>query len=137
ILETLADYGTVTKNAGILTEYCRQALGRSICRQYQNENSELTVFTVSPEIEKMIADAVVHTEHGSYLGLEPGVAKDIMLRIRRTLESAGIKSPVLLCSAHIRMYVRQLMERYLPPAAILSHGEVPPNLRVTSLGMVS
>jgi flagellar biosynthesis protein FlhA len=138
IFETLADYGAMTKNFNILTEYCRQALGRSICRQYQNEANELMVFTVSPEIEKSISDAIVHTEQGSYLGLEPRLAKDIMQRIRRAVESgAGSKSPVLLCSANVRMYVRQLIERYLPAAAILSHNEIPPNLRVTSVGMVS
>jgi flagellar biosynthesis protein FlhA len=138
IFETLADYGAMTKNFNILTEYCRQALGRSICRQYQNEANELMVFTVSPEIEKSISDAIVHTEQGSYLGLEPRLAKDIMQRIRRTVESgAGSKSPILLCSANVRMYVRQLIERYLPAATILSHNEIPPNLRVTSVGMVS
>ena len=138
IFEALADYGAMTKNVNILTEYCRQALGRSICRQYQNEANELTVFTVSPEIEKSISDAIVHTEQGSYLGLEPRLAKDIMLRIRRTVESGAVsKSPVLLCSANVRMYVRQLIERFLPSAAILSHNEIPPNLRVTSVGMVS
>jgi flagellar biosynthesis protein FlhA len=138
IFETLADYASMTKNANILTEYCRQALGRSICRQYQNEQNELVVFTISPEIEKSVGDAIVHTEQGSYLALEPRLAKDIMQRIKRTVESAaGGKSPVLLCSANIRMYIRQLIERYLPSAAILSHNEIPPNIRVTSVGMVS
>jgi flagellar biosynthesis protein FlhA len=138
ILETLADYGTMTKNIGILTEYCRQALGRTICRQFQTDQNELIVFTVSPEIEKSIADAIVHTEQGSYLALEPRLAKDIMQRIRRTLDSAAAsKNSVLLCSANVRMYVRQLIERYLPGAAILSHTEIPPNIRVTSVGMVS
>jgi flagellar biosynthesis protein FlhA len=138
IFETLADYASMTKNANILTEYCRQALGRSICRQYQNEQNELVVFTVSPEIEKNVGDAIVHTEQGSYLALEPRLAKDVMQRIKRTVESAaGGKSPVLLCSANVRMYVRQLIERYLPNATILSHNEIPPNIRVTSVGMVS
>jgi len=138
ILETLADYGSMTKNIGILTEYCRQALGRSICRQFQNDQQELTVFTISPEIEKSVADAIVHTEQGSYLALEPRLAKDVMQRIRRTLDSAaGAKNPILLCSANVRMYVRQLIERYIPTATILSHNEIPPNVRVTSVGMVS
>ena len=35
ILETLADFGGYTKNIAALTEYCRQALGRSICKPYQ------------------------------------------------------------------------------------------------------
>ena len=128
----------MTKNVNILTEYCRQALGRSICRQYQTEKNDLVVFTISPEIEKNIGDAIVHTEQGSYLALEPRLAKDVMQRIRRAIDSSAAgKSPVLLCSANVRMYVRQLIERYLPSAAILSHNEIPPNVRVTSVGMVS
>ncbi len=138
IFETLADYGTMTKNVNILTEYCRQALGRFICRQYQNERNELLVFTLSPEIEKNIADAIVHTEQGSYLALDPRMAKDTMLRIRRTVDGAAAgRNPVVICSANVRMYVRQLLERYLPGAAILSHNEIPPNLQVTPVGMVS
>jgi len=138
IFETLADYATLTKNVNILTEYCRQALGRSICKQYQNDQNELMVFTISPEIEKSIADGIVHTEQGSYLALEPRLAKDLMQRIRRTIESpAGARSPILLCSANVRMYVRQLIERLMPSSAILSHNEIPPNVRVTSVGMVS
>jgi flagellar biosynthesis protein FlhA len=138
LFETLADFGSMTKNVNILTEYCRQALGRSICRQYQNEQNELVVFTISPEMEKGIADAIVHTEQGSYLALEPKLAKDFMQKIRRTIESSmGSRNPVVLCSANVRMYVRQLIERYLPSSAILSHNEIPPNVRVTSVGMVS
>jgi flagellar biosynthesis protein FlhA len=138
IFETLADYGAMTKNMNILTEYCRQALGRSICKQYQTDLNELVVLTVSPEIEKSIADAVVHTEQGSYLALEPRLAKDFMQRIRKAVDSAAAgANPVLLCSANVRMYVHQLIERYLPSVAVLSHNEVPPNVRVTSSGMVS
>jgi flagellar biosynthesis protein FlhA len=138
IFETLADYGTTTKNVNILTEYCRQALARSICKNHQNDQNDLLVFTVSPEIEKQIADAIVHTEQGSYLALEPSRAKEIMLRIRETVEaSAAGKNPVLLSSANVRMYVRQLIERYLPGASILSHNEIPPNVNVISVGMVS
>ncbi len=138
ILETLADYGSYTKNIGVLTEYCRQALARSICRPYQNESGELPVFTVSPELEKAVNDGVVHTDQGAYLALEPRQAKDIMSRFRRTLESAaGAANPVILCSPNVRMYVRQLLERYMPGVAILSHSEIPPNVRVLSVGMVS
>jgi len=137
ILESLADYGSYTKNPVMLTEYCRQALGRTICKSYQNAEGELPVFTVSPDIEKNIADGVVHAEQGAYLALEPRQVKDIITRFRQTLENAGIAgNPVVLCSANVRMYVRQLLERFLPSAAILSHNEIPSNVRVLSLGMV-
>ena len=137
ILESLADYGSYTKNPIMLTEYCRQALGRSICKPYQNTEGELPVFTVSPDVEKNIADGVVHAEQGAYLALEPRQVKDIINRFRQTLENTGIAgNPVVLCSANVRMYVRQLLERFMPSAAILSHNEIPSNVRVLSLGMV-
>jgi flagellar biosynthesis protein FlhA len=138
VLETLADYGSYTKNAGLLTEYCRQALARPLCKPYQNENGELPVFTINPELEKAVAEGITHTDQGSYLALEPRQAKEIMGRFRRAIESAaGGGNPVILCSPNIRMYVRQLLERYLPNVAILSHNEIPPNVRVLSVGMVS
>ncbi len=138
ILETLADYGSFTKNPNLLTEYCRQALGRSICKPYLNESHDLHLFTVNPEIEKAVSDALVQTEQGSYLALEPKQAKEIMGRFRRTMETAGSTgNPVVLCSPNTRMYIRQLLERYLPNVAILSHNEIPPNIRVVSVGMVT
>jgi flagellar biosynthesis protein FlhA len=138
ILETLADYGSHTKNTAALTEYCRQALSRSICKPYQTDDGDLSVFTVSPDIEKSIVDGVVHSEQGSYLALEPHQAKEIMTRFRRTVEMAGnAGNPVILCSPSIRMYVRQLLERLLPNVAVLSHSEIPPSTRILSLGMVT
>jgi flagellar biosynthesis protein FlhA len=138
VLETLADFGSFTKNIAALTEYCRQALGRSICKQYQTEDGDLPVFTMSPELEKNIVDSVVHSDQGSYLALEPRQAKDIMSRFRRAVETAGSAgNPVVLCSPTSRMYVRQLLERFLPNVAIISHSEIPPSIRVLSLGMVT
>jgi len=138
ILETLADFGGYTKNATALTEYSRQALGRSICKPYQNEAGDLQVFTVSPDLEKNIGDGVVQSDQGSYLALEPRQAKDIMTRFRRTVETASASgNSVILCSPNIRMYVRQLLERLMPNVAILSHSEIPSTVRVLSLGMVT
>jgi flagellar biosynthesis protein FlhA len=138
ILETLADYGSYTKNIAALTEYCRQALGRSICKTYQTDDGDLPVFTISPDLEKNISDGVIHSDQGSYLALEPRQAKDIMARFRHTVETAGnAGNPVILCSPTVRMYVRQLLERFLPNVAILSHSEIPPSIRVLSLGMVT
>jgi flagellar biosynthesis protein FlhA len=138
ILEALADYGTFTKNVGILTEYARQALSRSLCKPYLTDRNEMVVYTVSPEIEKSVNDGIVQTEQGAYLAMEPRLAKDVMSRFRRALETATTGgNPVILCSPNVRMYIRQLLERFMPHVAILSHSEVPPNIRVSSIGMVN
>ena len=62
----------------------------------------------------------------------------IMARFKNSLESAGIAaSPVVLCSGNIRMHLRQLLERFMPNVAIISHSEIPPSVRVMSVGMVA
>lgn len=58
ILETLADYGVVTKDVEVLTEYVRQALKRTIAAKYANENHELQVAVIQPKLEEIIAQSI-------------------------------------------------------------------------------
>ena len=45
ILETLADYASVSKDLGFLIEKVRQALGRQICLQYADDDGVLRAHT--------------------------------------------------------------------------------------------
>jgi flagellar biosynthesis component FlhA len=42
----------------------------------------------------------------------------------------------LLTSSGARFFVRQILEANHPQVTVLSHGEVPPGLRVVSLGVL-
>ncbi|GFO53265.1 flagellar biosynthesis protein FlhA [Geomonas sp. Red276] len=138
ILETLADYGGVTKDPDMLTEFVRQSLGRYIVEQYKREDDNLCVLTMDREVEETIADAVQLSEQGSYLAIDPHVAQKILAAIRRNAEqfdSVGAL-PVLMASPTIRRHVKKLTERYLPNLAVISHNEIPPNIKIQSLGVV-
>jgi flagellar biosynthesis protein FlhA len=52
ILETLADFAPITKDSDTLTEYVRQALYRTITRQYTGSDGSLPLLTLDPRIEK-------------------------------------------------------------------------------------
>ena len=58
ILETLADWGTKTKDLDVLTEYVRNALRRTICHQYATPQAggklKLTCITLDPALEDLI-----------------------------------------------------------------------------------
>src|SRR5216117_3182119 len=71
IFETLADYGSQTKDPITLTEMTRAALCRSITKNLTNETGELTVITLSPEWESQLSAAMTRTESGSYLAVDP------------------------------------------------------------------
>ena len=138
ILETLADYGGMTKDPEMLTEFVRQSLGRYIVEQYKREDDTLCVLTMDRDVEETIADAVQLSEQGSYLAIEPGAAQRILATIRRNAEqfdSTGAL-PVLMASPTIRRHVKKLTERFMPNLAVISHNEIPPNIKIQSLGVV-
>jgi len=138
ILETLADYGGVTKDPEMLTEFVRQSLGRYIVEQYKREDDTLCVLTMDREVEEIIVDSVQLSEQGSYLAIEPNTAQRILAVIRRNAEqfdSTGTM-PVLLASPTIRRHVKKLTERFMPNLAVISHNEIPPNIKIQSLGVV-
>ena len=137
IFETLADYGKVTTDTDLLTEYVRQALARQITSQYAVEGV-LKVVTLSGANEKAVADAIEQTEHGTYLSLSPDASQQMINSVGHELEQASIQgiSPVLLCSPAVRMYLKQLIERFFPMIAVLSYNELDSNIEVQSIGVV-
>ncbi|MET3697968.1 flagellar biosynthesis protein FlhA [Bacillus oleivorans] len=137
IFETLADYGKMTSNTDLLTEYVRQALARQITAQYVSGDL-LKVITLSGQVEKVIADSIQQTEHGHYLSIDPGIAQKIVEKLAKEVEKLSLteQTPLVLCSPAVRMYVRQLTERYFPTVPILSYNELETNIEIQSVGVV-
>jgi flagellar biosynthesis protein FlhA len=139
IFETLADYGQMTKDTDLLTEYVRQSLSRQISKQYAPDQEPLKVITLGGTVEKKIADAVQQTEHGNYLSMDLNDSQALFDTITSEMKriSAIDQLTVILCSPAVRMYVRQLIERYLPDVVVLSYNELEPDLEVQSIGVVN
>lgn len=139
IFETLADFGKMTTDTDILTEYVRQALARQITSQLVSEGDVLKVVTLSGRVEKAIAEGVQQTEHGNYLSLDPNVSQDIIQAVASQVEQLSLQElqSIILCSPAVRMYVKQLIERYLPNVPVLSYNELEANVEVQSVGVVN
>ncbi|MBT1071934.1 flagellar biosynthesis protein FlhA [Pelotalea chapellei] len=139
ILETLADYASLTKDPDVLTEFVRQGLGRFIVDQYKLEDETLFLITLNRDVEDIIAEAIQPSDQGSYLAIEPNTAQVIITAIRTMSDRFGMSGaqPVLLASPSIRRHVRKLIERFVPHMAVLSHNEIPQNVKIQSLGVVS
>jgi flagellar biosynthesis protein FlhA len=139
IFETLADFGRMTTDTDLLTEYVRQSLARQITNSYANHGDTLKVITLSGKIEKTVAEGIQQTEHGNYLSLDPTVSQTIIENIATQIEHVSLQeqSPILLCSPAVRMYVRQMIERYFPQIPVLSYNELEANIEVQSVGVVN
>ncbi|HLS07651.1 flagellar biosynthesis protein FlhA [Lentibacillus sp.] len=139
IFETLADFGKITNDTELLGEYVRQALAPQITRQYAGDDMSLRVITVSGKVEKMIAENIQQTEHGNYLALDPESQEQIIKTIHDEAEKIALQeeTAIVLCSPAIRMYLKQLLERFLPQVVVLSYNELEPSVQVQSVGVVN
>ncbi|MFZ0576686.1 MAG: FHIPEP family type III secretion protein, partial [Psychrobacillus psychrotolerans] len=139
IFETLADYSKMTSDADVLTEYSRQSLAKQITTQYAGNSNILKVLTVSGKVEKLIADSIQQTEHGNYLSIDPDDSQAILESMAIEVERASMmdQSPIILCSPAVRMYFRQMTERYFPHVPILSYNELESSIEVQSVGVVN
>ncbi|WP_404358772.1 flagellar biosynthesis protein FlhA [Cytobacillus firmus] len=139
IFETLADFAKSTSDTDLLTEYARQSLARQITNQFSQQGDSIKVVTLSGRVEKMVAEGVQQTEHGNYLSMDPAVSQNILESIASQVEHLSLmeQTPIVLCSPAVRMYVRQLTERYFPQIPILSYNELEANAEVQSVGVVN
>ena len=132
ILEAFADAAVLTKDADSQTEAVRQALGRAICRPFQNEKGEVPVIALSPTLEERLLQAIVRTDQGTVLAIDPTQAQRLASRIADVFASA-VAQPVLLCTPALRPHLWRLFSRVLPHLGVLSHNEIPAQISIAAL----
>jgi flagellar biosynthesis protein FlhA len=138
IVETLADYGHMTKDPEILAEYVRQKLGRAIVRPFLGPDNSLYVMTIEAGLEEKILKGVQHTEHGSFLALDPATAQRIIKATQTRVEEATRQGhqAIILCNPNIRRHLKKLLERFIPNITVLSHSEITGNVRLESVAVI-
>jgi flagellar biosynthesis protein FlhA len=139
ILEAIADQARVTKDADVLAEHARVALGRQITGQYAAEDGRLHVMTLAPALQNELARTMVATERGPSFQLEPGQGQELMRAVREGMErmASGGYQPVLLCPARIRLGVRRFTELSLSSLVVMSYSEVSQHVQVVAMETVS
>jgi flagellar biosynthesis protein FlhA len=136
ILEALGEAAGATRNPMLLTEYVRQTLRRAVVKPYLGRTGELAAWFVDPSIEQTVEAAVEHGEQNSHLSLAPQAIRDILNRVASRVGSP--ETPVVgITSAGARSFLRQITEASIPNLYFIAHNEVPPGLRVQSLGNLS
>jgi flagellar biosynthesis protein FlhA len=138
ILETLADYGAVTKKADVLVEKVRQALGRQICLQYADEHHVLHALTVSQNFLEKLLESRVDTPNGPLAALDPALQRSWILALNASFSAVREKGylPVIFCPMEVRVLIKSSTERDMPELIVLSIPEIPNDIKVESLGEV-
>lgn len=139
ILETLADYGVVSKDIGLLIEKVRQTLGRQICLQYADDDKKLKILTIDPDLEQLIIDSRLDTAGGPVAALEPDMHRrwiNAVVNSVHVAQQAGFLG-IILCSEAARRLVKQSTARDLPDLVVLSVPEIVPDIIAEGIGEIS
>jgi flagellar biosynthesis protein FlhA len=133
ILEALSEAAAATRNPVLLTEYVRQAIRRAIVKPYLGRAGELAAWFVDPSLEQTVESAVEHSEQNSNINLPPQTIRELLNRLAGRVGTPD--APVVaITSSGARYFLRQIAEPVLPNLFFLAHNEIPPGLRVQSLG---
>jgi flagellar biosynthesis protein FlhA len=138
IVEAIGDKARLTRDPSLLSEYARQALGRTITAPYVDNDQRLRAIALDPAIEQEVAASISQTSDGEYLAMDPVRAQALVSALRTQVEHAVARGsrPVLLCSARVRRHMRRLVEQAIPHLAVCSYNEIAPGISVETIGVI-
>jgi len=126
IAETLAEHGSKSQDAGVLSAQVRVNLGRQIVQNIFGMASELTVMTLHPTLEQILLQSV-QGQDGNVMAFEPGMAQMIHSSLKQASENqqARGEAAVLLVSQSLRTLLARMVRHAIPGLHVLSYDEVP------------
>jgi flagellar biosynthesis protein FlhA len=138
IIEALADHAGTTKDPELLTEMARQALGRTITRQYQAPDGTLPVITLDPRLDRSLSEQAAAIPQGGMLNLDPGLSHTLLAVMKQTVERVAARGhqPVLLCSPTLRRHIRRLTDRILHAVPVVGFNELDSMVRLQSVDTI-
>ncbi|MDF0666411.1 MAG: flagellar biosynthesis protein FlhA [Nitrospira sp.] len=138
ILEAISDQATNTKDAEVLTEYARQALARTITKQYQAPDGSLQVITLDPRLDRSLAEQAAALPPGATLNLDPTLSHKLLTGLKQAAERVAARGqqPIVLCSQVVRRHLRRHSDRLLHSVPVMGLNEVDSFVRLQSLDTV-
>ena len=141
ILEVLVEAAQQSKNVVHLVECVRQSLGRGLVHPLLDAEGGLRVLMIEQNLEAELV-ATFDPQAAARLGDGSPRAGGQGEYLRKLLESvkrltgggSSMAIPVLLCPSPARYHVRRWLEPFVPKITVLAPVEIPPEVRVRSVG---
>ncbi len=139
ILETVADYATVTKNPDELSEQVRKRLGTYFIAQYESEPGQIKAITLDPRIEQTLITRIQRSHFETTLALDPQTAQYLLreLTIRSNSMAEQGLLPTVILSAELRLAFKRFFEPSLPKIHVLAYQELPAQTEIQNIGIIT
>ena len=124
-----------TQDPALLTAAVRTALGRFIVQEIAGSVPELPVYTLNPQLERVLQESM----QGNGAALEPGLAERLHQSLADCVakQEARNEPSVLLVPAPVRQALARMVRHSVPQLSVLAYNEVPEDKRLKLVGSIS
>ncbi len=139
ILETVADFVSLTKNPDDLSEQVRQRIGMYFIPEYESEQDTVQCLTFDPALENSLISRVKRSQHEVGLMMDPAITEALLNemtpKINRMIETA--LTPIVITTVELRMALRRFFEPSFPRLVVLSYQEMPNRMQIQPFDVIS
>jgi flagellar biosynthesis protein FlhA len=137
ILEAIADTSSAIKDPDIITEYVRQRMARNILKPYLADGV-LNILLLDKPLEESVVGSLQTSDQGGFLALDLASTQKLVERIGEESRKMMLRNlqPVLLVHPIVRGKLRKFLERYIQGITVISHNEIPPQIKIQSVGVI-
>ncbi len=135
IAEALVENAAQTQDPAALTAAVRNALGRFIVQEIAGMSPELPVFTLNPQLERVLQEST----QGNGAALEPGLAERLHQSLAECVgkQEARNEPAVVLVPGPVRAALARMVRHSVPALSVLAYSEVPEDKRLKLVGTIS
>lgn len=139
ILECLVDKGKESKESIFLSEQVRYKLKSQIVNNLLDSDDMLNVITMEPLLEQQVISGLQAEQGKVSLALQADVTENIIQQLAVASENAISQriTPILVCHSPIRLALKQLLDRVLPQLNVLAVTEIPQQVSVKNIAVIS
>ncbi|HVN98172.1 MAG TPA: flagellar biosynthesis protein FlhA [Syntrophorhabdaceae bacterium] len=137
VLESIADASTSVKDPELITEYVRQRMARSILKPYLIDGI-LNIQILEKSLEEKLISSIQPVEQGAMLILDISFSQRLIEKIGNEAKRTMLANmqPVILVHPVLRSKLRRFLERYIQGITVISHNEIPPQIKIQSVGVI-
>lgn len=137
ILEAVADASSGSRDPELITEFVRQRMSRSILKPYLVDGI-LNLLILEKSLEEKLINSLQPSDQGTYLALDLAFSQRIIEKVGNEAKRAMLQNiqPVILVHPVLRGKLRKFLERYIQGITVISHNEIPPQIKIQSVGVI-
>jgi flagellar biosynthesis protein FlhA len=137
ILEAIADASSSVRDPDVITEYVRQRLSRNILKPYLVDGM-LNILIFEKSLEEKIISSLQPSDQGGMFAFDLSFSQRLIEKIGNEAKKALLQNvqPVLLVHPAVRGKLRRFLDRYIQGVAVISHNEIPPQIKIQTIGVI-